>query len=125
MTKVCERVPSVFFGNYHLADLEYADDTILLSLSYGHLRDALASYHEEAAKVGLQVSWTKTKVMHTSEGPDPPPLQFRNDIVEFVNAFVHLGSTVTNNRDQKPEINCRWGLAASALQSLWKPLWHH
>lgn len=72
----------------------------------------------EAAKVGLQVSWTKTKVMHMGEGPDPAPLQFGNDIVEFVNVFVYPGSTATNNRYLKLEINRRWGLAASALQPL-------
>ncbi|KAB5523698.1 hypothetical protein PHYPO_G00155510 [Pangasianodon hypophthalmus] len=42
MSKVCERVPGVPFGSYHLTDLEYADDTILLSTSYSQLRGALA-----------------------------------------------------------------------------------
>ncbi|KAL1273454.1 hypothetical protein QQF64_029316 [Cirrhinus molitorella] len=53
MSKVCERVPGVPFGSYHLTDLEYADDTILLSTSYSQLRDALDVYSEEAEKLGL------------------------------------------------------------------------
>ena len=63
--------------------------------------------------------------MHVGDGPDPPPLQLGNDIVEPVKNFVYLGSTVTDNGDLKPEILHRRALAASALQSLWKPLWRH
>ncbi|KAL1276258.1 hypothetical protein QQF64_035881 [Cirrhinus molitorella] len=75
MSKVCERIPGVPFGSYHLTDLEYTDDTILLSTSYSQLRDALDVYSEEAEKLGLYVSWTKTKFMHVGDGPDPPPLR--------------------------------------------------
>ncbi|MCJ8749435.1 hypothetical protein PDJAM_G00176320 [Pangasius djambal] len=53
MSKVCERIPGVPFGSYHLTDLEYADDTILFSTSYSQLRDALGIYSEEAEKLGL------------------------------------------------------------------------
>lgn len=75
MTKVCKRVCCVSFGNYHLTNLDYADDAILLSPSYSQLRDVLAIYHEEAAKLGLQVSWTKTKMIHVSDRPDPFTVQ--------------------------------------------------
>ncbi|GAA6084547.1 SLAIN motif-containing protein 1-like [Tachysurus ichikawai] len=54
MSRVWERFPGLSFGSYHLTDLEYADDTILLSTSYSQLRDALAIYSEEAEKLGLQ-----------------------------------------------------------------------
>lgn len=125
MSRVCERVPGVSFGNSHLTDLEYADDTILLSMSYSQLRDALGIYREEAEKLGLQVSWTKTKFMYVGDRLHPPSLQLGNDIVEHVKNFAYLGSIVTDNGDLKPEITRRRALAASALQSLWKPLWRH
>lgn len=125
MFRVCERIPGVSLGNYHLTDLEYADDTILLSTSYSQLRDALGIYSEEAARLGLQVSWTKTKFMYVGDGPDPPPIHIGSDIVEPVKSFVYLGSMVTDNGSLKPEILRRRALAASALQSLWKPLWRH
>ncbi|XDV50755.1 hypothetical protein PO909_019770 [Leuciscus waleckii] len=125
MSRVCERVPGVSFGSYHLTDLEYADDTILLSTSYSQLRDALCIYCEEAEKLGLQVSWTKTKFMYVGDRPHPPSLRLGNNIVEPVKNFVYLGSIVTDNGDLKPEITRRRALAASALQSLWKPLWRH
>ncbi|KAL1268493.1 hypothetical protein QQF64_033856 [Cirrhinus molitorella] len=110
----------VAFASYHLTDLEYADDTILLSTSYSQLRDALDVYREESEKLGLYVSWTKAKFMHVGDGPDPPPLRFGDNIVEPVKNFVYLGSTVTDNGDLKPEILRSRALAASALQSLWR-----
>ncbi|GAA6077119.1 gamma-aminobutyric acid receptor subunit alpha-2-like [Tachysurus ichikawai] len=72
-------VPGVSFGSYHLTGLEYADDNILLSTSYSQLRDALAIYSEEAEKLGLQVSWMKTKFMYVSDRPYPPSLRLGNE----------------------------------------------
>lgn len=125
MTQVCEQVTGVSFGNLHLADLEYADDTTLFSNSLQHLSSALTIYQTEAAKLGLQVSWQKTKLMYIGDGPSPPPLSSGSDEVEFVSSFIYLGSTITNNGDLKPEIDRRRALAAAAMQSLWRPLWRH
>ncbi|KAG7507653.1 hypothetical protein JOB18_040880 [Solea senegalensis] len=88
MSRVCERVPGVSFGSYHLTDLGYADDTILLSIPYSQLSDALGIYNEEAEKIGLRVSWTNTKLTYVGDGPDPP--QHCNNIVEQVKNFVYL-----------------------------------
>ncbi|KAG7517548.1 hypothetical protein JOB18_010858 [Solea senegalensis] len=63
--------------------------------------------------------------MHVGDGPDPPLLHIDPDTVEFVSSFIYLGSTVTNNGDLTPDINCRCGLAAIVTHSLWKPLWRH
>ncbi|KAG7503735.1 hypothetical protein JOB18_043998 [Solea senegalensis] len=63
--------------------------------------------------------------MYVGDRPDPPPLRLGNNIVEPVESFVYLGSIVTDYGDLKPEIIRRRALAASALQSLWKPLWRH
>ena len=45
--------------------------------------------------------------------------------LEFVESFNYLGSLVTSNGDLKPEIDRRRGIAATAMKSLWKPLWRH
>uniref|UniRef100_A0A3B3BPI5 Uncharacterized protein n=1 Tax=Oryzias melastigma TaxID=30732 RepID=A0A3B3BPI5_ORYME len=103
----------------------YADDTILFSSSYSQLRDALSVYSEEAKKLGLHVNGTKTKFMHVGEGPDSLSILLGNDTVEPVKNFVYLGSNVADYGDLKPEILLRGALAASALQSLRKPLWRH
>ena len=125
MARVIERIPGVSFGNFHLADLEYADDTLILATTTEQLREALVIYQEEANKLGLKVSWPKTKAMHIGDGPRPLPINIGNDSVEFVDSFVYLGSLITNNGDMKPEIDRRRGIAATTMRSLWQPLWRH
>lgn len=109
----------IYNVNYYLTDLEYTDDTILLT-SYNQLRDALDIISEEAEKLALCVSWTKTKFMHVSAGPDPPSLWLCNYIVEPVKNFVYLEFPVTDDRDLKPEIH-----SIRALQSLGAPFLKH
>jgi len=69
MSPVCAQIPAVSFGNLHLADLEYADDTILLSNDIEKLTAALSVYDRESRKSGLKVSWAKTKLIHVCEAP--------------------------------------------------------
>ena len=90
MSRVCAQIPAVSFGNLHLADLEYADDTILLSNGNDieKLTAALSVYDRESRKLGLKVSWAKTKLMHVGEGPDPPSLNI--DIGMLWNLRIHL-----------------------------------
>lgn len=57
---------------------------IEISNLISQLRDALTMYQDESAKLGLQVSWMKTQLMHISDGPDPPPLLIGPDAVEIV-----------------------------------------
>lgn len=75
-------------------------------------------------KLGPQVGWTRTKFLHVGDGPDPPSLQLGDEIVEPFQEFCisrpHGGRYGVG--DLKPEMNCRRAPAASALQSLWKPL---
>jgi len=115
--------PGRVFRHLHLADLEYADDTILLSNDIEKLTAALSVYDHESLKLGLKVSWAKTKLMHVGEGPDPPSPNIDRNAVEFADSFVYLGSTVTNNGDLKPEIKRRRALLSSVMQALRKPLW--
>jgi len=123
MSLVCTQIPAVSFDNLHLADLEYADNTILLSNDIEKLTAALSVYDRESRKLGLKVSWAKTKLMHVGEGPDPPSLNISGNAVEFADSFVYLGSTGTNNGDLKPEIERRCALSSNVMQTLRKPLW--
>jgi len=99
MSRVCAQIPAVSFGNLQLADLEYADDTILLSNDIEKPTAALSVYDRESRKLGLTVSWAKTKLMHVGEGPDPPSLNIDGNLRI---PFVYLGLTVTNNADPEP-----------------------
>ena len=59
MPRVCAQIPAISSGNLHLVDLEYADDTILLSSDIEKLTAALSVYDRESRKLGLKVSWAK------------------------------------------------------------------
>ena len=76
MSKVSEQVPGVRLGNQSLGDLEYADDTAMLTSSFAELKRALIVFSQEAGKLGLVVNWTKTELMFIGDGPIPPVTGF-------------------------------------------------
>ena len=123
MTRVNERVPGTFFGDYRLNDLEYADDAALLAESLEDLQRALEVFSEEAALLGLKVNWDKTELMLIGDEPDPQPLMFENLEVKFVPKFKYLGSILSKTGDLRPEIDRRRALASSTMKSLSRPLW--
>ena len=125
MSKVVERVPGIQLGSYNIADLEYADDTAMLTGTLDDLISALNVFREEAEKLGLSVNWDKTELMRIGDGPDPDNPYFNNIEVKFVSTFKYLGSIISKTGDLKPEITRRRILAASIMQSLSKPLWRH
>ncbi|XP_069971442.1 uncharacterized protein [Penaeus vannamei] len=49
-------------GNIKVTDLDFADDVAILSESLETLVAALDAFSNEAKPLGLEVSWTKTKV---------------------------------------------------------------
>ena len=125
MTKVCEQVSGVQLGGKNIIDLEYADDTAMFTDTIGDLRQALLVFSQEAKKLGLVVSWSKTELMFVGDGPIPPPLHFDDAVAYFIPTCVYLGSTLSHVGSLLPEINRRRGIAASVLQGLQKPLWRH
>ena len=115
MTTVSEQVAGIQIGSSQLLDLEYADDTVILSSSSESIKTALRIYQAEASKLGLEVNWTKTKIMHVADDQTPPTIETNNDSVEVVSSFVYLGSTLTRTGDVSLEINRRRGLAAGVM----------
>ena len=120
---VSARVAGVQIGDLLLSDLEYADDTVILGSTIEDIKAALQIYDTEASQLGLQINWTKTKIMHVGEGHHPPSIEINNQTVEFVSSFVYLGSTVTSTGDVDTEVRRRRGLASGVMRALWKPLW--
>ena len=124
MTKVTARIAGMPFGSYDLGDLEYADDTALITGTLEDIIRALDIFDEEARKLGLVINWDKTELMHVGDGPDPQPLLYDGTEVKFVPKFKYLGSIITNTGDLRPEIDRRRALATSAMKALARPLWN-
>ncbi len=50
-------------ANVHVSDLTYADDIVILSISYGEMQSLLEAVNCYAAAVGIHINASKTKVM--------------------------------------------------------------
>ena len=77
----------------------------------------------EASKLGLHISWSKTKVQNIGFGPACPPLHLGFETVESVESFCYLGSNILNMANSREESIRRMGIASTALQRLgriWK-----
>lgn len=101
---VSGRIPGIRLCNYKLADLEYADDIVILSSSLGKLKQTLFIYEAEAGKRGLKVNWAKKKSMHVSNEPDPTAFFLNSTLIQRVSSFVYLGSNVSDSGDFLDEI---------------------
>ena len=119
------QIPGVQLGEYQLSDLEYVDDTTLFTESVTDMSSALQIYSKETAQLGISVNWSKTKLMHIGDGPDPTSIDIDGTEVEFIAFYTYLGSTVINTGDLQEEINRRRGLEVAAMNFLCRPLWWH
>ena len=73
-------------------NLRYADDTTLMAESEEQLKSLLMKVKEESEKVGLKLSFQKTKIMASS------PItswQIDGETIETMTNFVFLHSKIT------------------------------
>ena len=82
----------------NLTDLDFADDIAMISTSLQHLQEMTTKLQEAAAKVGLRISSTKTKIMHALQ-QNIQKIQIDDDELEEVEVklkevkhFKYLGS---------------------------------
>ena len=105
-----------------LADLEYADDIVVLAESERAAQIILDRISDNALMLGLRVKPSKSKVMsfHTPT----PNLTVDGEVLENVNTFTYLGSTLSNDKvSPSDDIACRIAKASRAFGSLTKRLW--
>jgi len=82
----------VNIGEETFTDLDNADDVALLA----EMLETLVALQEEAAPLGLQVHWSKTKIQHIREQSlNQSMLQVAAESVEVVNGFAYLGSQIS------------------------------
>ena len=81
--------------------LTYADDTTLKAESEQELKNLLMKVKEESEKVGLKLTFQKTKIM--ASGPITS-WQIDGETMETVTEFIFLGSKITADGDCSHEI---------------------
>ena len=80
----------------NINNLKYADDTTLLAESEEELKSLFMKVKEESEKVGLKLSFQKTKIM--ASGPITS-WQIDGETVETVTDFILGGSKMTADGD--------------------------
>ena len=107
-------------NNKQLADLDFADDIVLLEDAKDRLQLLFDEISEKALEVGLSINVDKSKSMSTSGSP--LTLQCSDNSVEQVQEFKYLGSWIENTGDVTFEIKRRIGQASGAFNRP-TPIW--
>jgi len=85
----------VSFGPHSFSDLDFADDVALLAALLELLVPVLETMASEAASLGPELNWQKTKVQALGSREDvPPSITVLGQEVAMVEVFVYIGSLV-------------------------------
>ena len=100
--------------------MDYADEVALLAEILQTLVAGLLVLQDEAAPLGLQINWTKTKIQQVGE---PRLIQVAAESVDLVNDFVYLGSLISLDGGSETAILRRIGIARDCFFLLEKNIW--
>jgi len=103
--------------------LDFADDVSLLAEMLEVLVLALTVMQEEASTFGLQINWSKTKILQVSSSSSSSTVQVADGQVEVVDAFVYLGCLIDSSGGSRGEVLRRIGLARSCMNMLERRIW--
>jgi len=79
-----------------------------------HVRLALTVMQEEASTFGLQINWSKTKILQVLSSTST--VQVAHGHVELVDAFVYLGCIIDSSGGSRRELLNRIGIAQSCIE---------
>ena len=99
-------------------DLEYADDTLLVSLTTPQMQSMLNALEAQAALHGMKLNYDKTEVLHHPKHT-PPNLTFSNgEKVQTTTQIKYLGSLISWVKPFEAAYQHRAGLAETAYKKL-------
>ena len=108
MDNVAQRI-GIRIGTTLFSDTNYADDAALFVERYEDYENALRSMESEASKLGLHVSWNKTKIQNLGFGSTGDNVLINNDTVEAVIDLSYLGSIQSSCSNSATECQRRIG----------------
>jgi len=125
MSQTIEQIPlGVSIGEESFSDLDYADDITLLAEKLQTLVAGLLVLQGEAAPLGLQVNWTKTKIQHIGEPRlTQSTVQVAAENVDMVDEFIYLESLISHDGGNEAEILQRITIAKECFSLLEKNIW--
>ena len=112
---VNEAQAGIKIAGRNINNLRYADDTTLMAESGEELKSLLMKVKEESEKVGLKLSFQKTKIMASG-----PIISWKTDgeTAETVSDFILGGSKITTDGDCSHEIKRHLLLGRKAMTNL-------
>jgi len=114
----------VAFGQSSFTDLDFADDISLLVELLELLVPILETIASEAASLGVEVNWQKTKVQALGCRDDMPlTIKIQGYDVILVEEFVYLGSLIHSTTGSSCDISRRSAITRAAMQSLENQIW--
>ena len=100
----CTGIIGTTVGFSKFTDQDYADDAVLFSDCPSKWPYILSSFDEAAHTMGLNTSWSKTKIQNLGHGVTPVPVQLQGHVVESTDRFTYLGSDIHSSERSTPEI---------------------
>jgi len=113
----------VTLGKEVFTDFDFADDVSLLVEMLEVIVLALTVMQEEGSTFGLQINWSKTKILQVPSSTSSSTVQVADGHVEVVDAFVYLGCLIDSSGGSRGEVLRRIGLARSCMNMLERRIW--
>jgi len=114
----------VSIGEESFPDMDDVDDVTLLAETSETLVAGLLVLQVEAAPLGLQVNWTKTKIQHVGEPRlTQSTVQVAVENVNLVYEFIYLGSVISHDGGSEAKILRRIRIARECFSLLKKNIW--
>lgn len=117
--------PGVVVGrNFHLTDLDYADDIAVLGESYKDIQMVLNRIQEKAAAIGMRINASKTKILSAGiPQAERSSVTLNGETLEETDSFKYLGCTFIGTGQGMNEIETRINAARAAFCRLQRRLW--
>ena len=117
---VMRQTPSrtgVQLGNLSEDRLAYADDVDFFGEEWEELEETVQTFRVAAKQIGLEINQSKTKILKVSRNESVlGDIRCGDMVLEAVESFKYLGSTVTSQNRVEEEVKIR---IASGARSSW------
>ena len=105
-----------------IRELLFADDAALASHSEAGLQRLVDKLSRACKEFGLTISLKKANIL-AQDAETPPVITINNTVLEVVDSFTYLGSTVSSKASLDAEISSRIAKAAGVMAKLNKRVW--
>ena len=107
-----------------IRELLFADDAALASHTESGLQQLINQFSAACKEFGLTISLKKTKIMAQSTN-HPPTITINGYMLETVDNFTYLGSSISKSHTLETEVDNRIAKAAAVMAKLHWKVWNN